>query len=87
MSIIKTGDQFYYTNKGYLDAKMQPVETLADLQKITRSQRFIGLTITVLNDGYGLGPRDYWLKESTTKWVLKDAPSNIKIDGSDVEII
>lgn len=85
MSIIKISDQFYYTNKGYLDAKMQPVGTLADLQKITKAHRFVGMTVTVIDDGHGLGPRDYWIKDKITTWVLKETSSQIKIDGGDVE--
>lgn len=85
MSIINISDQFYYTNKGYLDAKMQPVATKADLQKITRSHRFIGLTVLVLDDGEGLGPREYWIKDKVTTWVLKETSPQIKIEGGDVE--
>lgn len=87
MSKVNYAQQMYYTGAGYLDAKMQPVATLEDLQKITRSHRFIGLTVTVLNDGTGQGPRDYWIKENVAKWVLKEMPSDIDIVGSDVEKI
>lgn len=87
MSTINYSDQLYYINKGYIDAKMQPVSFLSDLDKIPRSQRFLGLTITVLDDGYGLGPRDYWIKNNTSKWVLKEMPSNIKISGGDIETL
>ena len=48
MAIINYTDQLKYTGKGYLDAKMMPVETVDDLKKISLTQRFEGLTITVL---------------------------------------
>lgn len=87
MSTINYSDQLNYVGKGYIDAKMQPVATVKDLDNIPRSQRFLGLTVTVLDDGLGLGPRDYWIKESTSKWVLKKMPPAIMITGDDVEII
>ena len=84
MSIINNTDQIKYTGKGYLDAKMQPVNTLGELINIPRAQRFIGLTVTVLDDGRGLGPVDYWLKESVTAWVIKnDGGCGVPLDGDD----
>lgn len=85
MSTINYSDQLNYIGKGYIDAKMQPVNTLSDLANIPRSQRFLGLTITVLDDGNGLGPKDYWITTNTAKWVLKENGGEIKISGSDVE--
>ena len=87
MSTINYSDQLNYIGKGYVDAKMQPVATIKDLDNIPRSQRFLGLTVTVLNDSSGLGPRDYWITTNTAKWVLKESLSAIKIDGEDVETI
>lgn len=87
MSKVNYTDQLNYIGKGYMDAKIQPVASLTELSNIPRSQRFIGLTITVLDDGKGLGPRDYWIKTSTTKWELKEMPSNIKVEGNDIENI
>lgn len=71
MAIINYTDQIKYTGKGYLDAKMMPVATVDDLKKISRTQRFEGLTITVLNNG---NPQDYWLIGGTkdSNWTLKD---------------
>lgn len=86
MSTLNYSDQLYHTGKGYMDAKIQPVKTISELNNIPRADRFVGLTITVLDDGLGLGPRDYWIKESTSKWVLKEMPSAIMITGDDVEM-
>lgn len=87
MSTINYSDQLNYISKGYIDAKMQPVATVKDLDNIPRSQRFLGLTVTVLNDGSGLGPRDYWITTNTARWVLKESSSSIKVDGGDTEKI
>lgn len=87
MSTINYSDQLNYINKGYIDAKMQPVASIEDLSNIPRSQRFLGLTVTVLDDGSGLGPRDYWIKNNTSKWVLKEMPSDMKITGNDIETL
>ena len=74
MAIINYTDQIKYAGKGYLDAKMMPVKTVDDLKAISLTQRFEGLTITVLNDG---NPQDYWLVGGITndKWIPKN-PSN-----------
>jgi hypothetical protein len=78
--------QMHYSGKGYMDAKMQPVDTLEGLTAIPRAKRFVGLTVTVLNDGSGV-PHDYWLQESTTKWVRKDAVDSVNyVTGDDVEL-
>lgn len=87
MSTINYSDQLNYVSKGYIDAKMQPVTTVKDLDNIPRSQRFLGLTVTVLDDGSGLGPRDYWITTNIARWVLKESSSSIKIDGEDTEKI
>lgn len=70
MAIINYTDQIKYAGKGYLDAKMMPVKTVDDLKAISLTQRFEGLTITVLNDG---APQDYWLVGGITNnhWVPK----------------
>lgn len=80
------GSQLQLGDKGYVDAKMQPVETLDGLMNIPRTKRFLGLTVTVLDDGSGV-PHDYWLQESTTKWVRKDAVDSLNyVSGNDVEL-
>lgn len=70
MAIINYSDQLKYTGKGYIDAKMTPVETVDDLKKIPITQRFEGFTVTVLNDGK---PQDYWLVGGVANkyWVPK----------------
>ena len=89
MAILTYSDQLNYSGKGYLDAKMQPVDTLSDLNKIPRSQRFIGLTVTVLDDGSGR-PQDYWI-ESGVKWVKKtitiEGNVTLPLEGNDKENI
>lgn len=72
MAIINYTDQIKYAGKGYLDAKMMPVNTFDDLKSIPPTQRFEGLTVVVLNDG---NPQDYWLIGGTSNscWVPKTA--------------
>ena len=50
MAIINYTDQIKYAGKGYLDAKMMPVNTYDDLKKIQMSQRFEGLTVVLTNN-------------------------------------
>ena len=54
--------QLKYTGKGYLDYKMQPVDTVAELnEKFTKKNELkLGLTVTVLNGGGENVPIDYW---------------------------
>lgn len=75
MAIINYTDQLKYAGKGYLDAKMMPVNTVDDLKSISLTQRFEGLTITVLNNGK---PQDYWLIGGITNnnWIPKTAAGN-----------
>lgn len=72
MAIINYTDQIKYAGKGYLDAKMMPVNTVDDLYAISLTQRFEGLTVTVLNNG---NPQDYWLVGGITNkyWIPKTA--------------
>lgn len=74
MAIINYTDQLKYAGKGYLDAKMMPVNTVDDLYSISLTQRFEGLTLTVLNNGK---PQDYWLVGGITNkcWIPKTATS------------
>ena len=67
--------QYYSTAKGPLDAKLTPAATyaeLSDMARIPRAQRYIGLTVTVLNAGSGM-PLEYWLVGTTTNagWKIK----------------
>ena len=70
---VTISDQFYSTAKGPLDAKLTPADSYAeliDLARIPRAQRYIGLTVTVLNNG---SPVEYWLVGGTTNasWKVK----------------
>lgn len=71
MAIINYTDQIKYTGRGYLDAKIMPVKSFEDLKKIPLTQRFEGLTITVLNEN---DPQDYWLIGGITNqyWIQKN---------------
>ena len=77
MGIINYSDQLKYAGKGYLDAKMMPVQTVDDLKSIPITQRFEGFTVTVLNDG---NPKDYWLVGGVANkyWVPKTINGNHK---------
>lgn len=77
MAIINYSDQLKYAGKGYLDAKMMPVQTVEDLKSIPITQRFEGFTVTVLNNG---DPQDYWLVGGVANkyWVPKSAKNNNK---------
>lgn len=83
MAAINYTDQFNFTGKGYLDAKIQPVKNIDELLRIPRAHRFIGLTVTVLDDGNNIGPVDYWLKESVSLWEIKIVPGAVTLNGDD----
>lgn len=66
-------EQYYSTAKGPLDSKLTPADSYAeliDLSRIPRAQRYVGLTVTVLNSG---SPVEYWLVGGTTNasWKIK----------------
>ena len=96
MAEIKYTDQLLYTGQGYLDKKMQPVNTFEDVLKIPRAQRFVGMYVTVKSDSNNGGVQaEYWLEGGTanSNWKLKDITGvggnnsgNITIEGNDVEI-
>lgn len=79
MAVTNYSNQFKYTGAGYIDAKIQPVATVADLNNIPRNQRFLGLTVTVLSDPDG-SQRDYWLRKSLTEWEPKEGEVYKRID-------
>ena len=54
----------------------------SDVVKITEKRYKL-----LLNDGSGLGPRDYWITTNTARWVLKESSSSLKVDGGDTEKI
>lgn len=87
MAVLTYSDQIKFSGKGYLDAKIQPVATVSDLNSIPRSQRFIGLTVTVLDDGSGR-PYDYWIENNVSKWVRKTMPidkdMSLPLSGNDL---
>ena len=89
MAVTNISDQLLYVGKGYLDSKIQPVNTPEDLKLIPSSQRFIGLNVTVLNDGDG-NIRDYILIGGTknSNWKPRTyiaEKASIPITGDDVE--
>ena len=73
--------QLKYTGKGYLDNKMQPVETVSELNsKFTnRNELKLGMVVTVLNGGGTNIPVDYWYyypyDETTQTYDTSVAPS------------
>lgn len=73
--------QLKYTGKGYLDYKMQPVDTVAELNsKFTnRNELKLGMVVTVLNGGGTNVPVDYWYyypyNEATGTYDTSVAPS------------
>lgn len=68
--------QYYSSTRGPLDAKLTPADSYSELQDLTRipvAQRYVGLTVTVLNAGDGGTPIDYWLVGGRTNasWKIK----------------
>lgn len=88
------GNTYRYNGPGYLDNKIQPVETIDDLNKILLRQRFEGLTVTVLHpEGENSTPVDYWLVQDPNDepgilmWVRKDAGLHTVVDTQTPEHI
>ena len=54
--------QLKYTGKGYIDYKMQPVNTVAELkEKLKKTNELkLGMVVTVLNENGDNVPCDYW---------------------------
>lgn len=74
--------QYYSTAKGPLDAKLTPADSyaeLTDMTRIPRAQRYVGLTVTVLNTGSG-SPIEYWLVGGTTNASWKVKAGNVVPD-------
>ena len=61
-SVTNMTKQLKYTGKGYLDYKMQPVNTVAELTaKFTNKNELkLGMVVTVLNGNGTNNPVDYW---------------------------
>lgn len=85
-------NQLRYTGAGYLDSKMQPVDTYDSLLRIPKSQRFVGMEIVVLSDEKNNGHQTkYWLNGGTANanWEKKENDNgdvSFDISGDDVEI-
>lgn len=67
MAIVYNSNQVKWGGRGYLDAKMQPVATPADLPNDI-AEVFEGMTVVVLDDGTG-NHADYWRVNGA--WVKK----------------
>ena len=82
--------QLKYTGKGYLDNKMQPLDTLAELRaKFTnRNELKLGMVVTVLNTDTDNKPIDYWYyhpyNEVTGEYDMTAAPNWYPKPGSEV---
>lgn len=73
---ITVAEQYYSTVQGPLDAKLTPAESYDDLKDAARipvSQRYVGLTVTVLNTSTTKIPVEYWLVggRSNASWKIK----------------
>lgn len=80
VNVTNMTKQLKYTGKGYLDYKMQPVETVAELEaKFTnRNELKLGMVVTVLNPNGDNVPVDYWYyhpyDEATQTFDTSSAP-------------
>ena len=72
MAVVYNSNQVKWGDRGYLDAKMQPVANLAALPS-DPTEVFEGMTVVVLNDGSG-EPHDYWRVNGA--WVKKSSGGN-----------
>ena len=68
--------QYYSSTRGPLDAKLTPADSYAELQDLARipvAQRYVGLTVTVLNKEEGGTPVEYWLVggKMNSSWKIK----------------
>ena len=65
MSEISVNSQYRLIDSKPLDAKLTPVATIDDLYSIPRAQRYVSMTVTVLDwDGEG-NSWDFWLVGGT----------------------
>ena len=80
-SVTNMTKQLKYTGKGYLDYKMQPVNTVSELtSKFTNKNELkLGMVVTVLNPNGDNVPVDYWYyypyNEETETYNTSVAPS------------
>lgn len=94
MTVNNVANQLQVTGAYALDAKMQPVETVADLSNIAREYRYIGMSVVVLNAVYkydeeeeanvlvSTNPQEYWLVGGTDNknWQPKPYVTNDEFD-------
>lgn len=87
MANLKTTNQLEYTGQGPLDSKCQPVASLDELNKIAKTKRYPGMTVTVMDDGSGK-QCEYWLVGEdgfSGVWEKKISSAEITIGGDDIE--
>ena len=94
MTVNNVANQLQVTGAYALDAKQQPVKTVADLNNIAREYRYIGMSVVVLNAVYkydeeeeanvlvSMNPQEYWLVGGTANknWQPKPYVSNDEFD-------
>lgn len=73
---VTIAEPFYSTGTAPVDAKMTPAATFDELKVAARipvAQRYVGLTVTVLNSGTTNIPTDYWLVGGVrnSNWKIK----------------
>lgn len=73
---ISTPNQYEYTGSGPLDYKLHPISNKSDISRISRDQRWKGMTLYVISEG-----REFWFKDGTrdTDFV----PKNRILDGGE----
>ena len=86
MANTNISNQFYITGQKSVDAKLQPVDDINGLKAISVKDRYVGMTVTVLNairdeDGYIIfsNPIDYWLVDGTSNKCWKVKSSNTTV--------
>ena len=86
MANTNISNQFYISGRKSVDAKLQPVDDINGLKSISVKDRYVGMTVTVLNavyDGEGYiistNPIDYWLVDGTSNKCWKVKVSNTTV--------
>ena len=86
--IVEVSEQLFGNYGGPVDAKLAPVADLAELYSATkRKNRYLGMTVLVLDDGTGGGPAEYWLVGGTANgnWVKKTTAGSLSLGGDDIQ--
>lgn len=78
MAISNSSTQLRYTQKGYLDSKTSPVQSIEELNKIKTNLYVPGMSVYVIDE-----KRDYVF--NGTSWEPKSAGADIYISGDDVQ--